>query len=62
MCVGSLITQIFTGLSPHAVIQTKDEVIDMKDELWNFFKQTGLPQAWLLYKKYEEREERDRRP
>lgn len=34
----------------------------MKDELWNFFKQTGLPQAWLLYKKYEEREERDRRP
>jgi len=34
----------------------------MKDTLWQFFKETGLPQAWLLYKKYEERQEQDPRP
>ena len=34
----------------------------MKDDLWNFFKETGLPQAWLLYRNYEEREAQDKRP
>ncbi len=34
----------------------------MKKRLWHLFEQTGLPQAWLLYKEYEEREAQDRRP
>ena len=31
----------------------------MKDPRWELFEKTGLPQAWLLYKKMEEREHRD---
>ncbi len=34
----------------------------MKNDLWRLFEETGLPQVWLLYKKYQEREERDKRP